>query len=1047
MGASTIGGAIKKSTTLREEETSEKPKTKSDTSSIKKLSPTSVQSKSPQTTKKNPTDKENGGNNTQPNPETSSKRSPDLTLNNDNKSLVKVLVQRENSREPEGILIRKEESTSSSLSLASNGRTTVTIDEKTAPSSLKNVSLSQPTSDGTPSNTKGYDNAADLIQNLLKSDVMKEVHQYFAVGLSRMDLPFATIDVVRNPGAYTAEQKTLAYMDLLYTHSRYETFKGEADKWDEGINNSNEIDQDFKEAIAILGSDKDVQSGYVKKVLDAFKLRFNWGQLTPYDSDDEADQITEREKKDAAMRPTLQSVVASFDRDIVEGGLLKKGLEAGKPPKEIMEEYNTTLGAYLSILPEEKYFDVYLNADPGLLTGPTFKERMSKAEENYKDFFVNHVVPTAPDAGTVFQNIIKAGKDNALGGRPRNIIPELEISNLKLDGPIFGNLSVDVAGLQSIANNDFDRKEGDGLKNVFRPTVEIMAKLRYPDGATSGGRVQRKIDVEAHRKAFTDAVLSQVDPLMARMAKGDMTQQQLTAYLNEISFVQSPSTPDLWKSDVISSLRGLAMGAHVLSRMPPDPKADVGSTAGNISSYSFNNISAGLTMATGLAGQSLQVYGIDGLGNQERASLERVFGSDQTGGAWSEAAFNAEPKNMTTQFWDQSLSATGKTIAVTLKAIPNVTGTVSDPRLFTREDELAAISKVVGPSAEALAASYFKENSPESEMFKTNMSTILGMVWGLTKPGGDIHTLKANITAAVEKSITTAPPTIEISRWRQIAINGATTIVNALRTSWTADTSTNATWDTIGLGTMHALGGLSALLKGGSVYASKLIPHMESMLPGEPDIINQRRVALSKTLGTASKVVGNAAGFGYAPIEIFQLAKSLNSGGNPVDLALMGIGTAADTVLAVSSLAGLGEGLINSTWLSRIGSAASTAGRVVATTAPFRFFTGIVASTVFTTASAISWIAWGGYSIWQLIKSENKYNNTKDALDNDMNRLIGTRMSFYAIKSRDTDRNGVPYKDDDAQRVMTPIDWSYIRSYVEWYRQSQGWADWKIPTD
>lgn len=908
------------------------------------------------------------------------------------------------------------------------------------------VSLAQTSSEGANKNTKGYDNAADLIQNLFSSDLMAEVHQYLATKLSGQDLSFATLDVVKNPGAYTAEQKTLTYMELLYTHARYESFKGEADKMRDGINNGKEVDEDFKQAIAILGSDRDVQSGYVKAVLDAFKMRFNWEQLTPYENDDPLDQINQREKKDAAMKPTLQAVVAAFDRDIVEGGLIKSALAAGKDVREILHEYNTTLGAYMAILPEQKRFDTFLGEDPGLLTGPTLQERMDKAEANYKDFFVNHVLPNAPDAGSVFKSIIKGGMDDQFGGKFRSVLPEVTLDNFAFNGPVFGSLGIDAAGLKAVANRDINRKEGDGLKDLFRPTVEIMAKLRYPDGATTGGRAERKLDVEAHRKAFIDVVLSQVDPLIARMERGEMTHQQLAAYLETLSFTPNSNTPDLFKSDVTQALRGLAMGAHLMSTMPPDPSVKTGSTAGNIGSYSFNDTAAALTVATGLSGQSLMVHGTDGLSGQDRSSLERMYGGDKLGIGWSEAVFQAQPQNMATEFWDKSLKTMGNTIAETIRTTSGIKGDVVNPRMFTRQDELDAVAKIVSPSAEALAASYFKDNAADAKTFSANMSTILGMVWGLTKPGGDIQTLRANITAAVEKGINAAPPSIELSRYRQMVVNGATTIVNALRTSWTADNNPNASWDTIGLGTLHAMGGLSALLKGGSAYASKLIPHMESMLPGEPDIINQRRTALSKLLGTAGKFVGNAAGFGYAPIEIFQLAKALKEGGNSVDLALMGIGTLADSVAAVQSLAGLGEALINSSWANRATAAAATAGRAAAVAAPFRFFTGIVSSTVFTAASAISWIAWGGYAIWQLIKRENAYNKTKDALDSDMRRLIGTEMSFYDIKSRDTDRNGVPYQDDNAERVKSPEDWAAIRGGVESYRSSQGWDDWRIPT-
>lgn len=897
-----------------------------------------------------------------------------------------------------------------------------------------------------PANTKGYDNAGDLIQNLMGSSLMGEVHQYLATKLSTKDMSFATMDVIRNPGKYTAEQKTLMYMDLLYTRARYDGFKGEADKWRDGINNQKEIGEDFKQALAILGSDKDVQSGYVKMIMDAFKLRFNWNQLTPFENDDPLDQIEQRKKKDAAMKPTLDAVLAAFDRDIVEGGLLKKGLEAGKDAKAIMEEYNTTLGAYLSILPEQDVFgrmqQTLEPTDIPLIGGASFQERMTKAEEKYKEFFATHILPNAPNPGDGFKEIFDEQVKREFGGLGPSVLPQLDPSNISPQSVIFRNLSVDVNTLREVAKRDVAWKEGVGLKNLFRPTVEIMANLRYPDAATAGGKPDA--NAAAHRKAFTDAVMNQIDPLMTFMGT-TQSPDAMNAYLDRLTFTPSAATGDFTKQDMVQALRGLVMGASAINTMNADATADPNYKGREIGTYSVNDISAAITIGTGLAGQSLVVAGTDGLSARDAAAMKKLFGNDDNGRGWSAAVFSAAPSTMATEFWDKSVEKMSKSVAAGLRNRTGLEDGVTDPKIFTRQSKLDAIAKIVAPSAQALAASYFKDNPEEAKTFTANMSTMLGAVWGLTKPGGDIHTLKANLTAWAETNIKSAPPSIEISRYRSMVVSGATTIVNSLRTSWLADHNPDATWDTIGLGVMHAMGGLSALLKGGSTYASKLIPHMEAMLPGEPDVINASRKALAKNLGTAAKVVGNAAGFGYAPLEIYQFAKALKDGGNPVDLALMGIGTVSDSILAVQGLAGLGEVLINSTWLNRAGPAAAAAGRAASAAAPFRFFSGLLSSTIFTAASAVSWIAWGGYAIWQLVKAEKAYNKTKDALDADMARLIGTNMSFYDIKSRDRDRNGQPYKDDNAERTLTPEDWAAIRAKVEEYRKSANWEDWKIP--
>lgn len=159
--------------------------------------------------------------------------------------------------------------------------------------------------------------------------------------------------------------------------------------------------------------------------------------------------------------------MAAFDRDIVEGGLLTKALAAGSHVKEIMQENNTTLGAYLSILPEEIVFDKFLREDPGLLTGPTFKERLSKAKDKYQEFFAEHVLPTAPNPGDVFKEIFDEQVKQQFGEKGPSIIPQVDASNLGPHGVIFRDLATDLKTLREVASCDAGCKDGVGLHPPF----------------------------------------------------------------------------------------------------------------------------------------------------------------------------------------------------------------------------------------------------------------------------------------------------------------------------------------------------------------------------------------------------------------------------------------------------------------------------------------------------------------------------------------------------------------------------------------------------
>ncbi|MGG7517563.1 hypothetical protein ACQ3G6_06730 [Allorhizobium undicola] len=917
-----------------------------------------------------------------------------------------------------------------SISTTASGKTVASGNTASASDIVNNtVSLAATSA----ADTADYSTAAEIAQKLFNSSSMQEVNRALVNKINNEDKSFESLDVLKNPGNYTPRQRFIMYLDLLQNQAKYTNLSQAFRDNQYGINNGVEINDDFKNAIQILGSDPEVQSLLTQETFKLFNSLFSGVPVAAQDTSgmdkDEIDAANTKRWDDiVALR---KEVLDSFDRDIVNGGLLTGGLAEGKSVKEISDEYNAALSLYTMILPQQSKTDQVPADWPGLSN-----ERMEKAQKTYSDFFAKNVVENLPDTYASIKGLLQAGSGGALDEKAMqgvgSVIPIVDASQLRLGGPIFDTVNVDYDGLLAVAKRDKNYKDGDNTSNLFRPTVEVMAKQYFGSGD----------DKKADRELFTQAVLTALDPLLQKAATQKMTATELQGELLRVDVSKLPSGMDArtFRNVMGTALEGLVYGASTVSSLPPKDGTAIVTGADHFKANSVADIIAGIASSTGLAGQGISASANPANDRQTDSVAfsgiaTRMFGTKD--GAWSDEVMRSNPATVDADEWTKSMASMATRLSDFVKG--NVQGEsklVIAPLVISGADQSAGLSKILSPSIEALAQTYFKDNQTALTAYKANITTLISAAWSLMRPGGSIETLKNQLTELVGKTVTTPPAGVGLENYRESLIAGVTGILNGARAVWAGTNLNNPTWDNIGIVVLHSMSSLASVLKGAGLAVEQSKSFLGSLFQADAELVAAERRVVSSMLKNTATVLSGVGAVAWAPVEFYQFFKAVRDGTDTGSLIFMGVGTAADTVGAVEGAMGIAELLADVTF-ARGGTLAATAASP---------FLPLAFSTMFTGAVVVSWAAWVGYTLYNVALQEKKFNESRDALDQDLTRLLDNKTSLYVIKSDQTDRHGVPYKDDNEERVLTPTDWTAIRAGVEEYRKSEGYTDASIPT-
>lgn len=851
-----------------------------------------------------------------------------------------------------------------------------------------------------------------IIDLLFNSDFMAEINQGFMEGLKSKDKSFESIDVVKNPQNYTTEQKLIMYLDLLQTKATFEKYNASLDGNGRISDNDQEILNDLQQSIDILRSDPGVNEILTEKILKAFKLIFSGSRVAPADPNKDASGlINDSITRDQKMKELRQKVEAAFQKDIVDGGVLSSGLKAGKDSATIAKEYSAALGFYSMVLPDN-----------------FVKKYSAAAEKTYAEFFDKNVLPNMADPSTALSGLINmglgagksAGELKGLG----SILPVVASDGLLVrGGQLFSNLYINLGDLKAVAANEFGSKVPNNVTHLFNPAIEAMANQFYGGKGDAEARQQLKTDV----KALLGTVLDKV-------ASGEVGPQDLAGYLERVTASLTKSGGkeiNGYKHAVQTALQGLVMAASLVSKMPTSPDVDASKAAvpvSDLTSYSFNDVMGMILVATGLAGKGIAAGGSGSgrffVGSGGDAWIaERMFGTKDN--SWSKAVMGLNLDYINKDFLTSSVRRMGLIVSGYMKkALPG--NQVIDPLVTDKAAGQAALEKIIGPSVDALAETYFKDNAAAMAQYKTNFVLLFSAIWGYIKPGGSIETIKSELGKLINKTVTSTPEGVDPAKYKAALASGVSAVLSASSAVYSDVNMTNASWDNIGYVVLHSL---SALVHVGNALGSGIKASNFSLLAGIPSLLGNanelaraERSVLSAAFKNSSTVLAAAVGVGWLPIEYFQFIKALSSGtADKIDLSFFGIGMAADTVGAIEGLTSVGNMLVNSALLGRTGATVALASGAF--------------SAAFAVFGAISWAAWSGYVIYQSFKQDKKFGEATDAMNAMLKRTVNDNVSLYHKTGKDTGIKGGGFHTGNGDKITkkeyTPENWSAIKANIE----------------
>ncbi len=413
-----------------------------------------------------------------------------------------------------------------------------------------------------------------IIDLLFKSDFMSEINQGFMIGMKEKDRAFESIDVVKDPQNYTAEQKLIMYLDLLQTKATFEKYKDNLG-YNRGIDKIGKFKRTSRSRFPFWAR---TRTSFADNQASAEGLQADLFRLSRYAPDIDKDPfaiINDTITRDEKMKDLRQRVEDAFERDIVNGGLLNDGLNAGKDAALILREYNAALGFYSMVLPDD-----------------FCKQRLADADATYAEFFDKNVLPTISDPTTALDGLIRMGlkgekTERELKGLGSILPVVISDQLLGRGGSLFPDLNIDLGGLKKVSSSEFGSTVRNNVTHLFNPTIKAMANQFYSGTENADARAKFKADVKAL-----------LGPLLDKIAAGEIEFVDLGGNLARITAkLTAPGGKEAWgyRHAVQTALEGLVMGASLVSKMPANPEFDKSLSPlpfSNLATYSFNDVMA-----------------------------------------------------------------------------------------------------------------------------------------------------------------------------------------------------------------------------------------------------------------------------------------------------------------------------------------------------------------------------------------------------------------------------------------------------------------------
>lgn len=552
--------------------------------------------------------------------------------------------------------------------------------------------------------------------------------------------------------------------------------------------------------------------------------------------------------------------------------------------------------------------------------------------------------------------------------------------------------------------------EPGGVASLFSDAASIMAENLF--GAESGKAFSRQ--------TFSSDVLTILEGLWEKFTRGEISPRDLPGHLERLTFrMNAPQGSDMgaaaYREAVAQAVTALLDAGALVSRVQPktlgqdlvyrDANGKFHRRSG-INTYAPQEISALISIATGLAGRGIANGG--GTHSLMRGShsginpsqiAEQLFGTGKHG--WDVDVLGRYDMKTVEEM-------AGKVTDLVKERAPDLT--IGDPTAFS--GDATDLEDLFGETVNSMAKSFFGDNVEAGERFKGNVMSVVYYVWSLNRPGGQVQTVTDELLKkVVDERVTQAPGNMTLTEYKDTIVRSVNAVMYGARTVYAGFNLKPG--DNVGLSALI----LYAASTGVNVIQAVGDGLKESTKASNSRLSDWAKVARQDTaeLLKIGVNVANALIFtAWLPLEVLWLLADIK-GGDPVNISLLSVGLAADTVIAGEAIVNMGIAIGN--MINRVASGGTIG--MMGSSGALALARGWTMA--FGAANLISTAAWMAYSIYQGIKDKNAFKSQTRELEAILKRLVDDPIKFA---------RGVqigPIKIGDVEEhEATPVDWDAV---------------------
>ncbi|MCZ4093496.1 hypothetical protein [Sinorhizobium psoraleae] len=549
--------------------------------------------------------------------------------------------------------------------------------------------------------------------------------------------------------------------------------------------------------------------------------------------------------------------------------------------------------------------------------------------------------------------------------------------------------------------------EPGGVASLFSDATSIMAENLF------GG----ENDKAFARQTFSSEVLTILESLWDKFARGEISARDLPGHLERLTFrLKAPQGSAMGAGDyreaVAQAVTALLDAGALVSRVQPNTLNQDLVYRGadgkfhrraSINTYTPQEIGAMIAIAAGLAGRGIASGGTHSLIRGDRPNLnssqiaEKLFGTKEDG--WSISVLGRYDMKTVEEM-------AGKITDLAKERAPDLV--IGDPTAFSSAN--TDLEDLFGDTVSSMGRSLFGDNVDAAGLFKGNVMSIIYYIWSLGRQGGQIQTITDELLKkVVDERVTQAPSGTSLTEYKATIVRSVNAVMYGARTVYAGFNL--APGDNVGLSALILYAASTGVNILQAVSDGLKESTRDSKFSEWAKVARQDSAELLKTgVNVANALIFSA----WLPLEALWLIADVKRG-DPVNISLISVGLAADTIIAGEAIINMGIQIGN--LINRV----TTGGTIgllgsSGTLALARGWT-----LAFGMANLVSTAAWMGYSIYQGIKDNNAFKKQTEKMESTLRRLLDDPIKFARgfqfgiIKIGDVD-----------EHEATPVDWASV---------------------